>query len=156
MALTWQRQVLCHKRMCIHVPRTQLTRHHRLISSFVSCPVCFQCSFAPCYEVLMTTEPFEELFRKAVRTVCSQLSCVCSYHCHLTLNCSSALCLELSVSFLGTVVGYTKWWRRFMSVASWVLSLYLLFSEPFPWFRVKMPLWWLLGVVIQDSTLCLN
>ena len=44
--------------MCI--PRTTLTRHHSLISSFVSCPVCFPCSFAPCYEVLMTPESFEE------------------------------------------------------------------------------------------------
>ena len=32
--------------------------------------------------------------------VCSQLSCVCGYRCHLTLNYSSALRLELSVSFL--------------------------------------------------------
>ena len=44
--------------MCI--PRTTLTRHHSLISSFVSCPVCFTCSFAPCYEVHLTAEPFEE------------------------------------------------------------------------------------------------
>ena len=44
--------------MCI--PRTTLIRDHSLISSFVSCPVCFPCSFAPCYEVLMTPEPFEE------------------------------------------------------------------------------------------------
>ena len=28
------------------------------------------------------------------------MSCICGYRCHLTLNCSSALCLELSVSFL--------------------------------------------------------
>ena len=34
-----------------------------------------------------------------VRMVCSQFSCVCGYRCHLTLNCSSALRLELSVSF---------------------------------------------------------
>ena len=87
--------------MCI--PRTTLTRHHSLISSFVSCPVCFPCSFASCYEVLMTPEPFEEFRYQGVelfRTVCSQLSCVCGYHCHLTLSCSSALHLELSVSFL--------------------------------------------------------
>ena len=38
----------------------KLTRHHSLISSFVSCLVCFPCSFAPCYEVLMMPEPFEE------------------------------------------------------------------------------------------------
>ena len=35
-----------------------------------------------------------------VSTVCSQLSCICGYRCHLVLNCSSALCMELSASFL--------------------------------------------------------
>ena len=44
--------------MCI--PRTTLTRHHSLTSSFVSCQVCFPCSFAPCYEVIMMPEPFKE------------------------------------------------------------------------------------------------
>ena len=81
-----------------------LTRHHGLISSFVSCPVCFPCSFAPCYEVLMTPEPCEE-FRysgcgSSPHGLQRQSSCVCGYRCHLTLNCSSALRLELSVSFL--------------------------------------------------------
>ena len=98
-SLIRQCQVLYHKRMCI--PRTTLTRHHSLISSFVSCPVCFPCSFAPCYEVLMMPEPFEEFrYVELVSTVCSQLSCVCGYHCHLTVNFSSALRLELSVSNL--------------------------------------------------------
>ena len=87
--------------MCI--PRTTLTRNQSLISSFVSCPVCFPCSFAPCYEVPMTPKHSRSSDIQGVelfRMVCSQLSCVCSYHCHLTLNCSSALHLELSVSFL--------------------------------------------------------
>ena len=46
-------------------------------------------------------EPFEE-FRYSGGGAGShgQLSYVCGYRCHLTLNCSSALHLELSVSFL--------------------------------------------------------
>ena len=87
--------------MCI--PRTTLTRHHSLISSFVSCLVCFTCSFAPCYKVLMTPEPFQEFRYSGCGTSSHGLQPIvlfCGYHCHLTLNCSSALRLELSVSFI--------------------------------------------------------
>ena len=87
-----------------------LTRHHSLISSFVSCPVCFPCSFAPCYEVLMTPEPFEEFRYSGYGTSLHGLqSCVCGYSCHLTLNCSSALRLELSVSVSKFVLGQALW-----------------------------------------------
>ena len=98
--------------MCI--PRTTLTRHHSLISSFVSCPVCFPCSFAPCYEVLMTPEPSEEFRYSGYGTSLHGLQPIvlCLWHndsCHLTLNCSSALRLELSVSVSKFGLGQALW-----------------------------------------------
>ena len=91
--------------------------------------------------------------------------------CHLTLNCSSAFCLELLVSFLLELrlVTLKIWFRTSLvevfgpwknrrttpfcpgpravlnddegGLCLWppgVCAVYLLFSEPFPWFRVKM------------------
>ena len=87
--------------MCI--PRTTLTRHHSLISSFVSCPVCFPCSFAPCYEVLMTAEPFEEFRYSGCETSSHGLQpIVLCLWLLLSFDLELQLCLapELSVSFL--------------------------------------------------------
>ena len=87
--------------MCI--PRTTLTRHHSLIRSFVSCPVCFPCSFAPCYEVLMTPEPFEEFRYSGCGTSSHGLQpIVLCLWLPLSFDLELQLCLhlELSVSFL--------------------------------------------------------
>ena len=50
------------------------------------------------------------------------------------------------------------WWRRFMSVASWGLSRVLVIFRTFSMVQSEdvYPLWGLLGVVIQESTLYLT
>ena len=96
--------------MCI--PRTTLTRHHSLISSFVSCPVCFPCSFAPCYEVLMAPEPFEEFRYSGCGTSSHGLQpIVFCLWLLLSFDLELQLCLAsgaVGVISLGTVVGYTQ------------------------------------------------
>ena len=152
----------------MYIPRTTLTRHHMQSGPqlwFLSglFPMQFLMRFS-CRQNHSTSSDIQGV--ELVHTVCSQLLCVCGYCCHLTLNCSFALRLELSVSFLlelrllhsnfcfGTslveLFGPCKNWRTApfclvpaavlndddggLSVASWSL----LFSKPFPWFRVKM------------------
>ena len=150
--------------MCI--PRTTLTRYHSLVSSFVSVSGLFPMQFLmrfSCRQNHSTSSDIQGV--ELVHTVCSQLLCVCGYRCHLTLNCSSALRLELLVSF-GTAVVTLKFlfWYKPCGIV-WTLqqpenstilpgpsavlndedegglsvaSMGLLFSKPFPWFRVKM------------------
>ena len=96
--------------MCI--PRTTLTRHHSLISMLVSCPVCFLCSFAPCYEVLMTPEPFKEFRYSGCRTSLQGLqpSVLCLW-LPLSFDLELQLCLAsgaVRVISVGTVVGYSQ------------------------------------------------
>ena len=102
--------VRCHKRMCI--PRTTLARHHSLISSFVSCPVCFPCSFATCYEVLMMPEPFEEFRYSGCGTSLHGLQpIVLCLWLPLSFDFEPQLCLAFGavcVISLGTAVGYTQ------------------------------------------------
>ena len=82
-----------------------LTRHHSLISSFVSCPVCF----APCYEVLMTPEPCEEFRYSGCGTSPHGLQpIVLCLWLPLSFDLELQLCLAsgaVSVIPLGTVVG---------------------------------------------------
>ena len=89
-----------------------LTRHHSLISSFVSCPVCFPCSFAPCYEVLMMPEPFEEFRYSGCGTSSHGLQPIvmCLWQT-LSFDLELQLCLAsgaVGVISLGTAVGYTQ------------------------------------------------
>ena len=97
--------------MCI--PRTTLTRHHSLISSFVFCPVCFPCSFASCYEILMTREPFEEFRYSGCGTSSHGLQPVVLFHwLPLSVDLELQLCLlseALCVISLGTAVNI--WFR---------------------------------------------
>ena len=93
-----------------------LTRHHGLISSFVFCPVCFPCSFAPCYEVLMMPEPFEEFRYSGCGTSSHGLQpIVFCLWLPLLFDLELQLCLAsgaVGVISLGTVVGYTHIWFR--------------------------------------------
>ena len=117
----WQCQVLCHKRMCTYLEWhwhdnvrysaikgcVYLERHWQDITVWSA--ALFPVRFVS-HAVLLLVMRFswrQNHSRSSdiqgvelVRTVCSQLSSVCGYRCHLTLNCSSALHLELSVSFL--------------------------------------------------------
>ena len=96
--------------MCI--PGTTLTRHYSLISSFVSCPVCFPCSFAPCCEVLMMPEPFEEFRYSGCGTSSHSLQpIVLCLWIPLSFGLELHLCLAfgaVGVISLGTAVGYTQ------------------------------------------------
>ena len=86
-----------------------LIRHHSLISSFVSCPVCFPCSFAPCYEVLMTPELSEEFRFSGCGTSPHGLQpVVLCLWLPLSFDLELQLCLAsgaVSVIPLGTAVG---------------------------------------------------
>ena len=131
-----------------------LTRHHSLISSFVSCPVFFPCSFAPCYEVLMTPEPFEEFRYSGCGTSSHGLQPI--FLClwlPLSFDLELKLCLAsgaVGVISVGTVVGYTQSLVKnnpcgiFWTLQELENSTILpgpravfndepLFSEPFPW-----------------------
>ena len=89
-----------------------LTRHHSLISSFVSCPVYFPCSFAPCYEVLMTPEPFEEFRYSGCGTSLHGAAANCLVSVvPLSFDLELQLCHvsgAVGVISLGTAVGYTQ------------------------------------------------
>ena len=96
--------------MCI--PRTTLTRHHSLISSFVFCPVCFPCSSAPSYEVLITPEPFEMFRYSGCGTSSHGLQpIVLCLWLPLSFDLELQLCLAsgaVGVISVGTAVGYTQ------------------------------------------------
>ena len=93
--------------MCIS--RTTLERHHSLISSFVSCLVCFPCSFAPCYEVLMTPEPFKKFrYRRCETSSHGLRPIVLCLWLPLSFDLKLQLCLAsgaVSIISLGTAVG---------------------------------------------------